>query len=261
MSAVIDDGVARLTGVSKSYRQRKRVVHALRDCSLTIRRGEFFSLLGPSGTGKTTVLNLLAGFEHPTSGDVVVADRKVTAPGPDRAVVFQSPTLFPWSSAIDNVTMGMPGSVGPRAARRDIASALLAEVGLGDAVSRKPHELSGGMQQRVGIARALAMAPEVLLMDEPFAALDAMTRDAMHDEIETLWSELGLTVLFVTHNVREAVRLSDRTVLMESGPGRVKEIYSMHDLDRPRHLDDPRVTERAGVLTHELKAEVARHVR
>jgi NitT/TauT family transport system ATP-binding protein len=149
----------------------------------------------------------------------------------------------------------------PRKDRPARVEELLEKVRLGGRGHRRPHELSGGMRQRGALARVLAQRADIVLMDEPFAALDAMTRDSMHDEIETLWSELGLTVLFVTHNVREAVRLSDRTVLMESGPGRVKQIYSMHDLPRPRHLEDDGVSERSAAMTHELKAEVARHVR
>ncbi len=205
-----------LNGVSKRYLQRHRQVTALDECSLEVGDGEFFSLLGPSGTGKTTVLNLIAGFEAPSSGTIKVGERTVTGPGRDRAVVFQSPTLFPWLSAIDNVVSAMTGDA-PKAAKRAGALALLADVGLHDAGNRKPHELSGGMQQRVGIARALAMAPEVLLMDEPFAALDSYVRREMQELVVRIHREREMTTLFITHSVEEALSLSNRIGIMAGG--------------------------------------------
>ncbi len=243
-----------LTGVSKVFGKGAETHVALHEVDLQVDRGEFVCLLGASGCGKSTLLNLVAGLDRPTSGSIDTAGLKI-------AFMFQESTLFPWLTLAQNVDLALRLDGVPRAARPEQVEVLLEKVHLAGRGHRRPHELSGGMRQRGALARMLAQGADVVLMDEPFAALDAMTRDAMHDEIEGLWSELGLTILFVTHNVREAVRLSGRTVLMESGPGRVKEIYSMDDLERPRHLEDPRVTERAGRLTHLLKAEVARHVR
>jgi NitT/TauT family transport system ATP-binding protein len=203
--------------VGKHYRQGDREVHALRGCSLHVEGGEFFSLLGPSGTGKTTLLNLVAGFERPDSGQVLVAGRPVTRPGPSRAVVFQAPTLFPWLSALDNVARGIPGRATSRRKRRRAALAQLEEVGLADAAGRHPYQLSGGMQQRVGIARALAMEPEVLLMDEPFAALDAYVRQEVQQLIVALWRRRRVTTLFVTHSIEEALLVSTRIGIMSGG--------------------------------------------
>ncbi|MAS55179.1 MAG: ABC transporter ATP-binding protein [Nocardioides sp.] len=243
-----------ISEVSKDFGRGPDAVVALHEVDLLVERGEFVCLLGASGCGKSTLLNLVAGLDSPTSGTVDTAGNKI-------AFMFQEATLFPWLTLGQNVDLALRLTGVPRSARPERVEELLEKVRLGGRGHRRPHELSGGMRQRGALARVLAQDADIVLMDEPFAALDAMTRDAMHDEIEGLWAELGLTVLFVTHNVREAVRLSDRTVLMESGPGRVKEIHAMHDLPRPRHLEDQRVTERAGRLTHLLKAEVARHVR
>ncbi len=205
-----------LENVSKSYLQRKRRVAALDGCSLDVTDGEFFSLLGPSGTGKTTVLNLIAGFEAPSSGSITVGTRVVTGPGRDRSVVFQSPTLFPWLSAVDNVVAAMNGT-SAKTRKREEAIEQLADVGLHDVGGRKPHELSGCMQQRVGIARALAMAPEVLLMDEPFAALDSYVRREMQELVVRIHEERKMTTLFITHSVEEALSISDRIGIMAGG--------------------------------------------
>ncbi|MCU1478931.1 MAG: transporter ATP-binding protein [Subtercola sp.] len=205
-----------LEAVSKQYRQRKRIVTALAGCSLRVEEGEFVSLLGPSGTGKTTVLNLVAGFEEATSGSVRVGGREVRGPGRDRAVVFQSPTLLPWLSALDNVIAAMPPG-GSRADRKATAQAQLEDVGLHDASGRKPHEMSGGMQQRVGIARALVMEPAVLLMDEPFAALDSYVRREMQELVVRIHAERRMTTLFITHSVEEAIIVSDRIGIMAAG--------------------------------------------
>jgi ABC-type nitrate/sulfonate/bicarbonate transport system ATPase subunit len=218
-------------GVGKLFRQGEREIHALRDCSLHIREGEFFSLLGPSGTGKTTLLNLVAGFEMPDSGSVTVGSQPVRRPGPDRAVVFQAPTLYPWMSALDNVAAGLKFTRLPRRERRGRARAQLAEVGLTDAVARRPYQLSGGMQQRVGIARALAMRPSVLLMDEPFAALDAYVRQEVQRLVVSLWQRHPVTTIFVTHSIEEALLLSTRVGIMASG--RVSDIYDV-PFDHPR---------------------------
>jgi NitT/TauT family transport system ATP-binding protein len=212
-------------GVGKLFRQGEREIHALRDCSLQIREGEFFSLLGPSGTGKTTLLNLVAGFDRPDAGAVTVGGQPVRRPGPDRAVVFQAPTLYPWMSALDNVTAGLKHSGLSRAERGERARAQLAEVGLTEAAGRRPYQLSGGMQQRVGIARALAMRPSVLLMDEPFAALDAYVRMEVQRLVVALWQRHPVTTIFVTHSIEEALLLSTRVGIMSSGM--VSDIYDV----------------------------------
>jgi ABC-type nitrate/sulfonate/bicarbonate transport system ATPase subunit len=211
--------------VGKLFTQGTRQIHALRDCSLHIREGEFFSLLGPSGTGKTTLLNLVAGFDRPDQGAVTVGGQPVRRPGPDRAVVFQAPTLYPWMSALDNVAAGLKHAGLSRAERRERARAQLAEVGLTDAAGRRPYQLSGGMQQRVGIARALAMRPSVLLMDEPFAALDAYVRQEVQRLVVSLWQRHPVTTIFVTHSIEEALLLSTRVGIMSSG--RVSHIYDV----------------------------------
>jgi NitT/TauT family transport system ATP-binding protein len=221
---------------------------ALRDVSLQVHEREFLCLVGASGCGKSTLLNLVAGLDKPTSGTIDTGGRKV-------AFMFQESTLFPWLTI--ELALKLQGT--EKSARKGRVEELLQLVHLAGRGKRRPHELSGGMRQRGALARVLAQEAQIVLMDEPFAALDAMTRDAMHDEIERIAGELALTVMFVTHNVREAVRLSDRTVLMESGPGRVKSIFDI-DLHRPRHFDDVPVAEMSGRLTSELKAEVARHV-
>jgi NitT/TauT family transport system ATP-binding protein len=205
-----------LNGVSKRYLQRKHQVVALDDCALEVREGEFFSLLGPSGTGKTTVLNLIAGFEAPSAGTITIGGQNITGPGRDRAVVFQSPTLFPWLSAIDNVVSAMDSNES-KAAQQAEAVIQLTNVGLHDVGNRKPHELSGGMQQRVGIARALTMSPEVLLMDEPFAALDSYVRREMQELVVRIHEEQKMTTLFITHSVEEALSLSNRVGIMAGG--------------------------------------------
>jgi NitT/TauT family transport system ATP-binding protein len=235
------DGGAELNvtfdGVGKLFRQGEREIHALRGCSLHITDGEFFSLLGPSGTGKTTLLNLVAGFDRPDIGSVTVGGRPVRRPGPDRAVVFQAPTLYPWMSALDNVAAGLRHAGLPRRERKERARAQLAEVGLTDAAGRHPYQLSGGMQQRVGIARALAMRPSVLLMDEPFAALDAYVRREVQRLVVALWQRRPVTTIFVTHSIEEALLLSSRVGIMAGG--RVSHIYDV-PFGQPR---DPTATE------------------
>jgi len=219
--------------VGKLFRQGERQIHALRDCSLRIRDGEFFSLLGPSGTGKTTLLNLVAGFDQPDQGTVTVGGSPVRRPGPDRAVVFQSPTLYPWMSALDNVAAGLKHAGLGRGERRERARAQLAEVGLTDAAGRRPYQLSGGMQQRVGIARALALRPSVLLMDEPFAARDAYLRQEVQRLVVSLWQRHPVTTIFVTHSIEEALLLSTRVGIMSSG--RVSDIYDV-PFEHPRDV-------------------------
>ncbi|MCW2869634.1 ABC transporter ATP-binding protein [Actinacidiphila oryziradicis] len=239
--------------VDKRYRQGDRQVHALRGCSLHIRQGEFFSLLGPSGTGKTTLLNLVAGFETPDGGRVTTGARPVTRPGRDRAVVFQAPTLLPWLTARDNVAQGLRGSIRSRSARRAAATEQLAEVGLADAAARHPYQMSGGMQQRVGIARALVMNPGVLLMDEPFAALDSYVRKEMQQLIVRLQRERAVTTVFVTHSVEEALLLSTRVGVMAAG--RLADVFEV-PFEHPRDVTSPEFNELRRTVLDRIAAGV-----
>jgi len=223
---------------------------ALDGISLTVRPGEFVTLVGASGCGKSTLLNLVSGLDSPTSGSVQVDGQA--------AFMFQEHALFPWLSALDNVATPLRLRGVGRKDREEQAREYLAAVHLSGFADRRPHELSGGMKQRVAIARTLATRAPVLLMDEPFGALDAMTRDLLHDELESIWRERHLTVLFVTHNVREAVRLGDRVVLLSSRPGRIVAEYDVA-IDRPRRIEDRVVSALAGQITDALRREVARH--
>ena len=211
-----------------------RQVTAIRDISLTVDAGDFVSVVGPSGCGKTTMLNTIAGFLAPTAGRIRVDDRVVSGPGPDRGVVFQSFALFPWRNVLDNVAFGPKMRGVPKARRHEIAREYLALAGLSNAAERYPNELSGGMQQRVGVVRALANEPDVLLMDEPFAAVDAQTRMTLQEELTRIWGERRPTVLFITHDVNEAVFLANRVVVLSHGS--VLDDIAI-DLPRPRAWD------------------------
>jgi NitT/TauT family transport system ATP-binding protein len=238
-----------LGGVTKRYAGNSGVL-ALDGISLTARPGEFVCLVGASGCGKSTLLNIVSGLDRPTSGNVSVEGHA--------ALMFQDSALFPWLSALDNVATPLRLEGVGRKEREAQARDYLAAVHLADVADRRPHELSGGMRQRVAIARTLATRAPVLLMDEPFGALDAMTRDLLHDELESIWRQRGLTVLFVTHNVREAVRLGDRVVLLSSRPGRIVQEYAV-DFERPRRIEAPAVSALAGEITAALRKEVSRH--
>jgi NitT/TauT family transport system ATP-binding protein len=243
--------VVRLDRVSKRYGTGANSVLALDGVSLTVRQGEFVCLLGASGCGKSTLLSLVAGLDGISGGVLDIGDRKVS-------MMFQEAALFPWLTVTGNVELPMRLRGVGAADRRRRATELLDLVRLGGFTDKRPHELSGGMRQRVALARALAQDADVLLMDEPFGALDAMTRDILHDELERIWRERALTVLFVTHNVREAVRLGDRVVLLSSRPGRVIEDFEVKH-QRPRRIDSPEVSGQAAEITDRLRAEVARH--
>lgn len=221
--------------------------------NLQVAAGEFVCLLGASGCGKSTLLALLAGLDEPTSGSVQVR-------GGRAGLMFQESALLPWLTAAGNVELALRLRGVGRAQRRAEARRLLGVVRLADAADRRPHELSGGMRQRVALARALAQQPEVLLMDEPFGALDAITRDVLHDELSRLWQETGLTVVFVTHNVREAVRLGQRVLLMSSRPGRVVGEYRV-DVRGARRIESPEVAELSVRITDRLREEIRRHAR
>jgi nitrate/nitrite transport system ATP-binding protein len=210
---------------------------ALRDINLEVQRGEFVTLIGHSGCGKSTLLNLVAGLTTPTSGLLLLEERELKGPGPDRGVVFQNHSLLPWLSCQDNVLLAVERVFGEKETKlqlRDRALAALELVGMSHAVAKRPHEISGGMKQRVGIARALAMEPKMLLMDEPFGALDALTRARLQDELLKIVATTGATVMMVTHDVDEAVLLSDRIVMMTNGPAATIGEVLRVDLPRPR---------------------------
>lgn len=245
------DAVVRLDSVSKQYGTGSNTLLALDRVSLTVAKGEFVCLLGASGCGKSTLLSLVAGLDQISGGTLDIGGRHVS-------LMFQEAALFPWLSVLGNVELPMRLRGIGRAERRRRAEELLEVVRLAGFGHKRPHELSGGMRQRVALARSLAQNADVLLMDEPFGALDAMTRDILHDELERIWREQELTVLFVTHNVREAVRLGDRVVLLSSRPGRVIEDFEITH-DRPRRIDSPEVSGQAAEITDRLRAEVARH--
>ena len=236
-------------GVSKSFGRGGQPV--LEGIDLTIRRGEFVCLLGASGCGKSTLLAILAGLEPATTGTVAVEGGAAT-------LMFQEPALLPWLTATRNVELALQRRGVPRRQRRDQARELLSVVRLGGAEDKRVHELSGGMRQRVALARSLAQEREVLLMDEPFAALDAITRDVLHDELERVWHETGRTIVFVTHNVREAVRLGERVLLMSSRPGRVVREWQV-DIVGQRRIETPAVSELSLEITDHLRREIRRH--
>ena len=241
-----------IRGVCKTFGRGRSAVRALDGVSLRVAHGEFVCLIGASGCGKSTLLSLAAGLDAPTSGEIDASGKRV-------ALMFQEPALFPWLTAARNVELPLRASGVAAAERRQRVAGLLDAVHLGGFGGKRPHELSGGMRQRVALARALAQDADVLLMDEPFGALDAMTRDLLHDELDRICSERGLTVLFVTHNVREAVRLGDRVVVLSSRPGRVIDEFAV-PIPAPRRIDSPAVAQLASTITDRLREEMSRHV-
>jgi NitT/TauT family transport system ATP-binding protein len=243
----------RLTDVSKVFGRGSSAVRALDRITLDVPPGEFTCLIGASGCGKSTLLALVAGLEEPTSGEVSVSSGRV-------ALMFQEPALFPWLTAAGNVELALRARGVGRAERRQRAAELLDTVHLTGFGGKRPHELSGGMRQRVALARALAQDADVLLMDEPFGALDAMTRDLLHDELDRVCAGRQLTILFVTHNVREAVRLGDRVVVLSSRPGRVIDEFAV-PIEHPRRIDSAPVAELAGRITDRLREEMSHGTR
>ena len=247
-----------ISGISLSYRtQTGERLLALDNINLQVRSGEFVCIVGPSGCGKSTMLHLIAGLHSPSAGEVQVDGKPVQGPGTERILIFQEHGLFPWLTVGQNVEFGMKMKGVPKAERAEKVRYYLRLVHLAKFENSYIHQLSGGMRQRVAIARALATEPDVLLMDEPFAALDAQTRDLLHDELERIWSDTKRTIIFVTHNVREAVRLGDRVVLLTFRPGRVKSEFTV-TLPRPRSLEDPEVALVAREVLDELREEINR---
>ena len=228
---------------------------ALDHIDLKVRTGEFLCIVGPSGCGKSTLLHIISGLHRPTSGSVLVDDRLVEGPAPTSILIFQELGLFPWLTVAQNVEFGLKMSGVGREERRERVGYYLRMVHLSQFAGCYIHQLSGGMRQRVALARALATEPDVLLMDEPFAALDAQTRDLLHDELERIWAETGRTIIFVTHNVREAARLGDRVILFTFRPGRIKREFPI-DLSRPRQIEDVTVSRMAREILGDLREEI-----
>jgi len=243
------DPAVSVEGLTKTFPAGDRLLVALHGVSLEVARGEFLCLVGASGSGKSTLLNVLAGLDQPSAGAARVDGRV--------ALMFQEAALLPWLTAAGNVELALELRGVGGAERRRQARELLERVHLAGAGNRRPHELSGGMKQRVALARALALDADVLLMDEPFGALDAITRDLLHEELERIWNGSGLTIVFVTHNAREAVRLGDRVLVFSSRPGRVAHEVEV-ELPRPRSLDSPELAVVAGRITDRLRAEMGR---
>jgi len=247
-----------LSGVFRSYaNSRGSFTPALQNIDLEIEQGEFVCIVGPSGCGKSTLLHLLAGLDKPTTGQVIVDGNPVQGPGTDRILLFQELGLFPWLTVRQNVEFGMKMAGVSKDERKDRARTFLRMVHLSHFEDHYIHQLSGGMKQRVALARSLALHPKILLMDEPFAALDAQTRDMLHDELERLWKETSPTIVFVTHNVREAVRLGDRVLLMSFRPGRIKKQFQV-TLPRPRHVEDSDVALMSKEILGQLREEIDR---
>jgi NitT/TauT family transport system ATP-binding protein len=240
----------RLTSVTKVYGQGAEAVVALEDLNLVVEVGSFVCLVGASGCGKSTLLNLVAGLDSPTTGRIEVSGRPT--------LIFQDAALFPWLTAGENVDLALRFRGVSSADRRVAVADLLDRVHLSDFAGKRPHELSGGMRQRVALARALAQNARILLLDEPFAALDAITRDILYEEFERIWRETGLTVLFVTHNVREAVRLSQRVVLLSSRPGRAVAEFPVQ-IEGTRRIESPEVAALALTIGQQLSEQVRRH--
>jgi len=243
-----------LRNVSRHFVTDSGVVPAVTALDLIVKEGEFLCVVGPSGCGKSTLLNLVAGFERPDVGKVLVDGVEVVTPGPERFVIFQEPALFPWLNVRQNVAFGLKIAGLPKLEQERRVNELLQLVQLSRFADAWIHELSGGMKQRVALARALALEPAILLMDEPFAALDAQTRDLLHEELERIWQRTGKTIIFVTHNVREAVRLGTRVILMSPHGRGIRREYPV-DLPRGRFLEDVSVVRIAAVIRDDLRRE------
>lgn len=246
-----------LKKISKVFESQGQRLPVLTDIDLSIADGEFLCVVGPSGCGKSTLLNLMAGFERPTSGEILVGGEKVTGPSPNRFVIFQEPALFPWLNVQQNIVFGLRMAGVSLEEQQQKAQSLLKAVHLSKFAHAWVTEISGGMKQRVAIARALAMDPDILLMDEPFAALDAQTRDMLHEVLEEVYQTTRKTIVFVTHNVREAVRLGSRVILMSGQGGEIVEEFPVN-LPRNRYLEDIEVVTIASRIRDQLRREVLR---
>ena len=243
--------------LSKEFELNGTAIHALRDVNLTISKGEFVCLIGASGCGKSTLLRIMAGFETASAGAAKMWGKPISEPGPDRGMVFQDYALFPWLSVRDNIAFGPTERSRPRNEIRDKVESFIDLVGLRKFAAAHPHQLSGGMKQRVAIARVLANDAEVVLMDEPFGALDAMTRERLQEELLDIWQRTGLTVVFVTHSIEEAIYLSDRVVVMTPSPGKIESDNAVQ-LVRPRDVSAPDFNEIRRLLGSKLHSHHSR---
>jgi NitT/TauT family transport system ATP-binding protein len=244
-----------LRGIGRRFRTRRHDTTALENISLNVGRGEFVCIVGPSGCGKSTLLNIVAGLDHADGGVALFNGRPITQPSADRVVVFQEPALFPWLNVRANVELGLKMAGKQGVDRKQLADRYIGLVNLTRFSKAYMHELSGGMRQRVQLARALAVEPRMLLMDEPFAALDAQTRDVLQQELQEIWARTGATVLFVTHNVREAAILGDRVFVMTPAPGQIKREIRI-DLPRPRTPESHSVVDLAARIREELQHDI-----
>jgi NitT/TauT family transport system ATP-binding protein len=242
-----------IDSVSKLYGNGRGRLHAVDRISVEVHSGEFVCIVGASGCGKSTLLSMIAGLDKPTAGSITVQEGRP-------ALMFQEPALLPWLTVQDNVELPLKLQKVEKPARASRVAELLELVHLSQFASKRPHELSGGMRQRVALARALAQTTRVLLMDEPFAALDAITRDVLHEDLARIHADTGITIIFVTHNVREAVRLGDRVVMLSSRPGRVVAEWDV-DIDHPRRIESPEVAALSVTITDRLREEIGRHGR
>jgi ABC-type nitrate/sulfonate/bicarbonate transport system ATPase subunit len=238
VNSAIRPGTLNVRGVTKRFTVGDGEIEALAPVDLTIPKGEFVCLIGASGCGKSTLLRVIAGFEEPTTGDVSIDERAVTGPGSDRGMVFQDYALFPWMTVRENISFGPRQRQLPRQEIARTTDEFVRMVGLERFADRHPNQLSGGMKQRVAIARVLANNADILLMDEPFGALDALTREQLQNELLQIWTRTGVTIIFVTHSVEEAVLLADRVLVMSAGPGRIDSDFRI-DLARPRDVSSP----------------------
>jgi len=241
--------------ISKSFLTKHKVTHTLERVNMEIETGEFVCILGPSGCGKSTLLNIIAGLENASEGQIFLNDQEVKGPGPDRAMMFQESALFPWLRVLDNVEFGMKMTGVSKEIRREKALKYLKMVHLTKFQNSFVHELSGGMKQRVALARALTLDSEVLLMDEPFAALDSQTKNILQTELQRIWLETKKTIIFVTHNVEEAVLLADRVVVMKANPGQIKSEFKI-ELSRPRQAEDLDLAYMVAKIMKDVKEEV-----
>ena len=248
---IVIKGISRVYQISKAKTKEKSDFLALKDINLSVRKGEFLSIVGPSGCGKSTLLDIIAGLAKPNEGKIYIDKKQITGPNLDRGIVLQGYALLPWRTVIHNVEFGLEIKKVPKSQRKEIAKNFIDLVGLSGFEERYPHELSGGMKQRVAIARALAYNPEVLLMDEPFAAVDAQTREVLQDELLRIWEETHKTIIFVTHSIDEAVALSDRVAIMTANPGTIKEVVDI-DLPRPRRVSDTRQSADFNWIRHKV---------
>ncbi len=251
----VESGAEKLSleAVSKSYHTPRSTIHALDNVSFQVAEAEFVCIVGPSGCGKSTILNLIAGLDFPDSGGVLVDGKPVTGPGRERMVMFQEPALFPWLDVMGNVLFGLKLKPGlTNESRREVATYYLQLVGLQNFMHASIHELSGGMKQRAALARSLAPNPRILMMDEPFAALDALTAEQLYGDIQRIWQARRKTIVFITHNVREAVCLGDRVILLSASPGRKQKEFVIN-LPRPREPNSVEVAKYSQEITQALR--------